>query len=233
MWEVTYTITPDRGYFDSGERALAAAGVHLESIQSIDFVLDDTVVIVYEVSGSVEAVERALAGNAEKVVDYEVTDRGDALVAQIRFRPDEWLERLLSLHRSFGVTAAFPIPYVDYDPPAVEVTEVGPQDQLRRRIEETRELATVDVRTLQRHEPGTRRLFAELTDRQREVLRAAVDCGYYRNPREATHADIAAALDCSTSVVGQHLRRIEQHLVSAVVPEQADGGFSEAEPPSE
>ena len=66
MWEVSYTITPDRGYFDSGERALAAAGVHLESIHSIDFVLDDTVVIVYEVSGSVAAVERAISDDSEQ-----------------------------------------------------------------------------------------------------------------------------------------------------------------------
>lgn len=55
-----------------------------------------------------------------------------------------------------------------------------------------------------------------LTDRQREVLDLALAQGYYEVPRQATQADLAEALDCSPATVGDHLRRIEHNLVTAI-----------------
>ncbi len=219
MWEVAYNMTPRRGYFDRGERALWEAGVYLETVRSLEVLADGTVLVVYEIDGTEQALRGCLDAAPEKVVDATVTERGEPLVAQLRFHPDETFERLLSVHQSFGVSVEFPIHYVDHEPATIELVETGSQDALRDRIAETRELATVHVKHVHRHEPTTRRQFRELTERQQEVLVAAVQCGYYRNPREATHDEIAAELGCSASVVGQHLRRIEQLLVSTTIPE--------------
>jgi predicted DNA binding protein len=229
MQEVAFRLTPERGYFDRGERALWDVDVYFEAIRSFEFLSDESVVVVYEVDGDAETLRRCLDAVPEKVRDATITAEGDTLVAQVHFYPDETFAELLAVHRSFGVSVEFPIQFVDHEPSILELVETGPQKVLRERLAKTRELADVHVEYVRRHEPQTARRFGDLTDRQREVLVAAVECGYYRTPREATHEDIAAELDCSASVVGQHLRRIEQQLVSATVPEQlADGRTSDA-----
>lgn len=220
MQEVTYTISPYRGYFDHGEKALLESGVLLESIRSMDFVSDGSVVIVYEIDGQIETLRDSFEAAPEKIVDFAITSNRDPLIAQIRFFPDDLLQKILSTHRSFGVSVEFPIHYVGYDPATIEIVEVGPREELRNRIDETRNQAVVDVKKINRYNPSTGQLFQELTNRQQEVLLAATKMGYYRTPRESTHEDIAQELSCSPSVVGQHLRRIETQLVSSIVPDR-------------
>ena len=220
MWEVVYTMTPDRGYFDRGETAFRDYGVAPEAIHSMEFVADGSVVIVYELDGDAEAVRAALeTGSGERVEDYLVTDDAGTLVVQLRFYPDETFEEIVSLHRSFGVSVQYPIRYVRTDPSTVELSEIGPREELRSRIEATRDLATIEIKQVGRYDQATERFFRELTDRQQEVLQAAVEAGYYRIPRDATHEAIADELACSASTVGQHLRRIEATLVSSIVPD--------------
>lgn len=221
MWEVSYVITPERGYFDRAEPILWDFEVRLETIRSIEFVSDGSIVIVYEVDGALDALRQCLDEASGKVIDYVVARDCDPLVVQIRFHPDETLERLLSVHRSFGVSVEFPIQYVRQDPSSVEIVEVGPQDELHGRIRETRNWASVHVQHVHPYDPTTRRRFAELTERQQEVLCTAVRTGYYQVPRETTHEDLAEELDCCASTVGQHLRRIEAQLVASILPDRA------------
>lgn len=54
-----------------------------------------------------------------------------------------------------------------------------------------------------------------LSDRQREAVLAALDLGYYDQPRRATHADVAGRLDCAPSTASEHLRKAEAKLVRA------------------
>lgn len=223
MWEVTYTLTPDRGYFDSGEPMMWDADIYLKLIHSIEFVSDGSVVIVYEVEGDVDLLMAGIDNAESRTLEYTVPRDPEPSIIKIRFFPDETLERIFDIQRSFGVSMQFPIEYVGYDPVVVEITEIGAREEIRRRIQETREVATLEVTQFQPYEPGTDQLFQELTDRQQEVLLTAVEKGYYRTPREATQEDIAADLSCSTSVVGQHLRRIEAKLVSEAVPDTLEG----------
>lgn len=58
---------------------------------------------------------------------------------------------------------------------------------------------------------------AALSDRQLETVRLGVELGYYESPRQATHADIAAKLDCSPSTVTEHLQKAEGKLVSGAL----------------
>ncbi|MFC3477858.1 helix-turn-helix domain-containing protein [Halobacterium litoreum] len=58
---------------------------------------------------------------------------------------------------------------------------------------------------------------ADLTTRQRDALAAAVDLGYYEVPREASVADVADAIDCSSSTAGELLRRAERVVVRDAV----------------
>lgn len=57
----------------------------------------------------------------------------------------------------------------------------------------------------------------DLTARQRDVLRAAYDAGYYRIPRDVTTAELAETFDLDRRTVEEHLRRAENKLLGALV----------------
>lgn len=61
-----------------------------------------------------------------------------------------------------------------------------------------------------------------MTGRQFEAVRAAVDAGSYRAPREAGLAAVADRLDCATGTAGELLRRAERTVMANLV---ASGPF--------
>lgn len=52
-----------------------------------------------------------------------------------------------------------------------------------------------------------------LTDQQETVLRKAHEQGYFEVPREATTAEVAAALDLDDSTVAEHLQRAQRSIL--------------------
>ena len=73
MWEVTYTISPDRGYFDTGEPLMWDANIYLKLIHSIEFISDGTVAIVYEVEGDVDLLMAGIDEADTRSFEYTVT----------------------------------------------------------------------------------------------------------------------------------------------------------------
>lgn len=55
-----------------------------------------------------------------------------------------------------------------------------------------------------------------LTERQREVLFAAYEAGYYQRPRKTTGAELADELGITSTTFQQHIRAAERKLVSFV-----------------
>lgn len=55
-----------------------------------------------------------------------------------------------------------------------------------------------------------------LTERQRKVLDAAVDLGYYSVPRRVTSSDVAEAAGCAPSTASEHLRKVEARVLSSL-----------------
>lgn len=58
-----------------------------------------------------------------------------------------------------------------------------------------------------------------VTDKQREAVEAAVEMGYYAEPREATLEDLANKLGVSTSALSQRLNAVESKLVESLAAE--------------
>lgn len=56
-----------------------------------------------------------------------------------------------------------------------------------------------------------------LSDRQREAVMTGLELGYYETPRQATHADVAERLGCSTSTASEHLLRAESKLIKTML----------------
>jgi predicted DNA binding protein len=97
---------------------------------------------------------------------------------------------------------------------SMQITYIGPADAFA--ATPTPDIDGVDFELLEmgEHHQDPSDGFAALTARQQKVLEAAVELGYYQNPREATHEDIADRIDRSPATVGEHLRKIESRVFS-------------------
>ena len=63
-----------------------------------------------------------------------------------------------------------------------------------------------------------------LTDRQREVLVAAAEQGYYETPRRATLTEVSDSLDISKATGSTVLHRAEGNVISWFIEEHVSGG---------
>jgi len=59
-------------------------------------------------------------------------------------------------------------------------------------------------------------LHAQLTDRQREVLRAAFEAGYYEWPRECAGEEVAEKLGISSATFSEHISAAERKLLAVL-----------------
>ncbi|WP_440991704.1 helix-turn-helix domain-containing protein [Haloarchaeobius baliensis] len=95
-------------------------------------------------------------------------------------------------------------------------TIVGTEADVQAAVDGVPDAVDVEVRRVggERVAPADAR--GALSDRQREAVETALALGYYAVPREATTADVAAALDCSPSTAGEHLQRAESAVLAAL-----------------
>ena len=63
---------------------------------------------------------------------------------------------------------------------------------------------------------------AMLTDRQRRVLRSAVERGYYDTPRPCTLTDLAREIDVAKSTLSEVLHRAEGTVLKHVMASPTD-----------
>lgn len=70
-----------------------------------------------------------------------------------------------------------------------------------------------------------------LTGRQREVIQAALDAGYFEWPREVTSDDLADELDITRATCLEHLRKAEAKLIKDALADE-DAQTDAQTPPS-
>ncbi|MGQ3328756.1 MULTISPECIES: helix-turn-helix domain-containing protein [Halorubrum] len=58
---------------------------------------------------------------------------------------------------------------------------------------------------------------SELTERQREVLTAAYDAGYFDHPKGANAGEVAASLDIDRSTFSEHMAAAQRKLLSTLL----------------
>ena len=135
---------------------------------------------------------------------------------------------LKAYERLGGPLEAFLGAFADTDfvsvPPVVYRSEgrmslgvIGPPDELRDVFAAVPDPIDVDIDRIGSYGGGRRLAGVELTERQREALRAARRVGYYDVPRTGSVADVAEAIGCSSSTAGAHLRKAEATLVEALL----------------
>ncbi|MFB6201381.1 MAG: helix-turn-helix domain-containing protein [Halorhabdus sp.] len=94
------------------------------------------------------------------------------------------------------------------------LTWTGPQDRLHDELAQLDTSGTdASLEQLRGYRAKENPLDA-LTDRQREVLEAAFERGYYDVPRKASVQEIATQFELDDSTVAEHLQRAERNLLS-------------------
>ncbi|MFC7324283.1 helix-turn-helix domain-containing protein [Halorubrum rutilum] len=157
----------------------------------------------------VDAVLSAM-GSHDALTSVSVMAREEG-VATVRIETDAPL-LLLAAKRS-GLPIEMPL---DIEDGVAEVEVTGEHErvaEMGRRLSELGLSFEVE-RVRQRVDPA--RL---LTDRQRELLLAAVDLGYYDVPREATLTEVAEHVGIAKSTCSETLQRVERTVVREFVDE--------------
>jgi len=206
----------DGAYNPFDEAIIEHPALARKGVTHFDLMPDGTTVLLYDIAGDADAV-RGLLDETPGALSYDVFTVGDGHVrAHVHFEEETLVTALINLQNEHDLITNPPLEIdadgglhmsVAGDPENIREAAMMRPENVDIRLEETEggDVDMVDVTTL-------------LTDRQQEVLELALEKGYYEIPRQATNEDIAAELDCSTSTVGEHLRKIESRIISEVGP---------------
>ncbi|PSQ32950.1 bacterio-opsin activator [Halobacteriales archaeon SW_12_69_24] len=216
MRYVRTVITPQDGGIHPVDEALADdPAVTRELLHNISLLDDGTAIVLFQLSGDIDRA-REIADASDEVLDYQVSNGDDHITVYAHFVPTDTIVDLLSLFGEYELILDMPLEYTGRR--SLRAHIVGEEEVIRAVIPQVPDDIGLNLEQLSDYVPEEKRLFAMLTDRQQETLRAALEVGYYRVPRQATHQDIAEDLDRSDGTVGEHLRKIEAQVMAAIAP---------------
>jgi predicted DNA binding protein len=211
--------TPRRERFHPIERPFAVAeDVRREAVLDIRLVDSRTAIVLYLCSGDPAAVRRAYGSEAveEWAHSYQLFGHGDDVLGYIQFELNDVIRGWLELQREHRILYRHPTAYTRDG--GASLTLIGETEGLQNAVESLGDWVDVTVVQVGEYWAGEERLFHLLTERQRETLRAAIEAGYYESPRQATHDDVAAALDRTTATVAEHLQKVESTVLHEILP---------------
>lgn len=210
--------TAGEAFHPLGAALAADPSIERGDVHRIDLLEDGTGILLAEARGDVDRYREILA-DSEHVVDFSVVDGDGWWYSYTRFEPTAVTERMLAIRYDTGLAMEMPIE-TEADG-SMLVTLVGPETAFVDALPSDDADFAVEIVETGAHHPDLDDLFLSLTARQREVLRAAVDLGYYENPRAATHRDVADAVDAAPSTVGEHLRKVERRVFARLVADRS------------
>jgi predicted DNA binding protein len=208
-------LSPTDGTFHPVEEMIADnPDLRRGQVHHINLLSDDTVAALYEIEGEGGVLHDALK-ESDEVLSYDVIDVSeDTHHVYVHVRQGEPVVDLLSIVDDRRLMVDTPMEFVE---DGVRATVIGEQSTLREALDDIPEGVDVDVRRVGEYSPQDDRVLANLTDRQREVLRVAARLGYYDVPRSATHDEVADSLGCAPSTASEHLRKIESKIVDVLL----------------
>jgi hypothetical protein len=203
----------DGGLHPWGQQLTEEPSVTRGPIHRLTMLGDGTAVLLAEMDGDIDRYREITAANeyvnsvsiagenpAYVYAHFELTDIGAAILKRIR-----------------QIELVLQTPIRVEDTGAMVGTLIGEETQFEDFATGLPEDVSIEVVEIGAYNPELDDVFSSLTSRQQEVLRAAVDLGYFEIPREATCEDIADRVDVSAGTVGEHLRKIERQVFTQFV----------------
>ncbi|MFQ3320647.1 MAG: putative DNA binding protein [Natronomonas sp.] len=211
----TVIIPREGGLHPVDERLAEEPNLTRELLHNISLLDDGTAITLFQLSGDADLASE-IAEESDEVLDYQLSEGDDHITIYTHFMPTQDIVDLLSLFREYELILDMPLEYTADG--SLRAHIVGEEDVIREVIPKVPDGIGLNLEQISDYVPEEERLFSMLTERQQETLQAALDVGYYRVPREATHQDIADYLDRSDGTVGEHLRKIEAKVMAAIAP---------------
>lgn len=211
-----FRVVPPRDGLHPVDAALAEdPAVQRRAIHLLQLLEDDTAAALFEVEGPRDRVE-AILEEAPSIVSSHLTSSGLSLHGYLHFEPSDLVERMLRTRKRHGILLQMPLEYTaDGD---LRLTVVGELDAIQRAVPEMPRGLHLELEHVSDYRPGQPGLYGQLTAAQQRVLRAAIEHGYYEDPRAIGYRGLAEELGLSPTTVGEHLRKAEAAIVRAVVP---------------
>ena len=186
-----------------------------EAIHHVELLADDTVLLFAEGSGDRERYEEIME-ESPHVIDYLVTGE-DRWMAVSQFETTDSARRALEVQRESDVVIEMPIRVNDDG--SFRITYLGTDSDFQELFQTDADETglNLEVVGMGKYDPDEATFERLLTERQLEVLEAAVELGYYKAPRQSPLEDVAQSVGISPSTASEHLRKVEEHVFSAIV----------------
>lgn len=206
MRYVTITMRPKSGYFHPVGQYLAdAPDITRKAIHHIELLDDGTLALLASVQGNMERYRDILTASPE-VIESAVAGTHEGF-GYSQIEPNELTLYLVEQRRLSKFIVQMPVEYTSEG--GQRITMIGTTEAFADASTDSPENVDVTIEEVGEYHSTMNHLFSQLTTRQREVLENAIENGYYNNPRQTTHEEIAEHLDITPGSVGQHLRNIE------------------------
>lgn len=228
------SLHPGPEGFHPADRKLVDSGaIQRTAIHHVNKLDDGTVVVLYELQGRQSAVDAVLSSDQD-VLDFSVSPQSSAdttrghsngadcqqsLYTHIHITPPETMLSVFQLPQEYSLVIDTPIECLSTG--GITVRVIGDQSTITDAVGSLPEQVETELLATGEYQPRARTLYSQLTSRQQDILRAAVDAGYYSVPRETTHEELATELDIAPVTVGEHLRKIEARVLGELVPSVA------------
>lgn len=208
MRSITLRIRPDDGFHPADNSLATEDSIERVAVHHIQLLDDGTVVLLYQLSGDLELAKQILVGDSD-VLSCEISGDDDG-VAFIHSQPTNSIKSLLELPQRYELAIESPMESVGED--GMRATLVGENSVLRRALADVPDTVELTLERTSPYQRHLRRSAPRLTERQQEVVAAAVEAGYYEIPRQLTQEELAQRLGISTGTLHEHLRKIEKRV---------------------
>ena len=213
MRYVTVVAYPDEEGINRLDRRVIELGLEYRAIHRMELLADDSVAMFAEGRGDIEGLRQILSESPE-VFEFSVSGDKDGFFSYTRYAADDLTRMLMEDRRESSYLIDMPIEHTTDG--GLRVTYIGTEAAFTNALSEQPEGVRIEVERIGTYTPGPRHVVSRLTERQREVLQAAITLGYYQEPRKATHDEIAAVTGLSETTVGEHLRKVEATVFSSL-----------------
>lgn len=214
MRYITLTLSPEGGAFHPVDQIIKNNDeIQRGMLLHIRLLDDDSVIGLYSGVGDADVLDRELRDHP-LVIEYDVFEAGDEVYLYLHMRPGQPVVKLLRIVEEYRLILDTPMEFTE---DGINLTVVGEPGVERDAVEAVPGEVDVRIHKVGEYAPEREGLLSGLTDRQREVLEAAWDEGYYSVPRRASHEELAEELGCAPSTVSEHLRKIESRIMEGML----------------
>ncbi len=207
--------TESGAFHPLGKQLADDPSIQREAIHHIELSDNGRVLTLAEASGDRERYEKLMAA-APSVQDFLVSGN-QRWISMSQFEAQEQVQNLLEFRQESNLIIKMPIK-INVDG-SLRITFLGAESAFQELYENANRSTGLDADIVGTgtYDPDTASFLRVLTTRQQEVLQAAVEEGYYNNPRETTHDELADEIGIAPTTIGDHLREIESRVFDTLV----------------